>query len=240
MGGRSGFYNATGSDNLLIGYLAGFNNKTGSRNVALGAAANYNNATGSNNTIVGYHAGTLNAGSGNVFFGNKAGWYETGSNKLHIHNEAAAVPLIYCDFDTNVVGINTNKLNDGLTYYALSVNGKVRANKIKVYTGWADYVFEDDYKLRTLSEVEAYIQKHQHLPDVPSAKVVEKEGILAGAMSATLLRKIEELTLYMIKADQANQNLQTQTQKLRRTYQKLQKQVKALERKNELLKKKLH
>ncbi|HAS46418.1 MAG TPA: hypothetical protein DCS93_38410 [Microscillaceae bacterium] len=232
-GGHSGHYNTTGSHNLFMGYMAGFDNQIGSRNVAIGAAANHNNASGNNNTMVGYHAGTLTAGSGNVFFGNKAGWYETGSNKLYIHNEATIVPLIYGDFASNGVGINTNKLSDGLTNYALSVNGKVRANKIKVYTGWADYVFEKDYQLRELSEVEAYIQQHQHLPDVPSAKQVAKEGILAGEMSATLLRKIEELTLYMIKTDQSNQKLLKHTQKLRRTYQKLQKQVKALEQKNE-------
>lgn len=240
LGTRSGFYNTQGSDNTFAGYIAGFDNQTGHRNIAIGAAANVNNASGSNNTMVGNHTGVLNAGSGNVFLGNKAGNSETGSNKLYIQNNNANVPLIYGDFASNGVGINTKQLSQGLTFYALSVNGKVRATKIKVYTGWADYVFEKGYKLRSLPEVEAYIQQHKHLPDVPSAKKVAKEGILAGKMSATLLRKIEELTLYMIASDEASQKLQKRTQKLRKTFQKLQKEVQLLEKQNQLLKNKLN
>ncbi len=61
--------------------------------------------------------------------------------------------------------------------------------------------FSKDYNLRPLSEVEAFIKKNKHLPDVPSAKQVEAEGIKLKEMNATLLKKVEELTLYMIELE---------------------------------------
>jgi hypothetical protein len=81
----------------------------------------------------------------------------------------------------------------------LSVNGHIVAKKLIVQANeWSDYVFEEGYKLRTLAQVEDYIKVNKHLPDVPSAKEVASEGISVGDNQALLLRKIEELTLYMI------------------------------------------
>ncbi|MEM9679547.1 MAG: hypothetical protein AAF901_04420, partial [Bacteroidota bacterium] len=99
----------------------------------------------------------------------------------------------------NNVGIGTSSFVDGSDTYRLSVNGKVRAEAVKVYTGWADYVFENDYKLPTLEEVEAFIKQNGHLKDIPSAKEVEANGIDLGEMNKLLLQKIEELTLYIIE-----------------------------------------
>jgi hypothetical protein len=77
--------------------------------------------------------------------------------------------------------------------------GTVRVKKITVTpTGWADYVFAHDYKLRPLEQVASYIETNKHLPDMPSAKEVEEKGISLGDNQALLLRKIEELTLYVI------------------------------------------
>ncbi|WP_186774265.1 hypothetical protein [Chitinophaga pinensis] len=85
--------------------------------------------------------------------------------------------------------------------YKLAVEGTIGARKIKVtqQVGWADFVFEPDYKLPSLSEVEQFIIAHKHLPDVPSAKEVAKEGVDLGEMNKILLQKIEELTLHMIE-----------------------------------------
>lgn len=81
----------------------------------------------------------------------------------------------------------------------LSVNGNIRAKKLIVtQQNWSDYVFYKGYKLRTLKEVEKYIQQHQHLPEMPSAKEVQAKGISVGDTQALLLKKIEELTLYII------------------------------------------
>jgi len=112
------------------------------------------------------------------------------------------------------VGIGSQKI-DG---YKLSVNGKIRASDdIKVYpeTEWADYVFEEDYTLKTLEEVENYINTNGHLPNVPSAAEVEASGIELGAMDAKLLEKIEELTLYMIELKKQNDKLQQEVEVLK-------------------------
>ena len=82
----------------------------------------------------------------------------------------------------------------------LSVNGNIRTKKLIVtQTGWPDYVFNNDYKLKPLAEVENYIKANKHLPDMPSAKEVEIKGISVGDNQALLLKKIEELTLYIIE-----------------------------------------
>jgi len=81
----------------------------------------------------------------------------------------------------------------------LAVAGKITAQEVEVtMTGWADFVFADDYYLRPLTEVEQFINANRHLPDVPSEAEVLQNGVNVGEMSATLLQKIEELTLYII------------------------------------------
>jgi hypothetical protein len=115
----------------------------------------------------------------------------------------------------------------------LAVNGDIFAKKVKVtLTGWSDYVFHANYRLRPLSEVEQYIHQHHHLPEVVSADEVEKNGLDVGDNQAVLLKKIEELTLYLIEQ---NKNQQTQQQQL----QELSRQVKGLQKENEALKKQL-
>jgi hypothetical protein len=87
----------------------------------------------------------------------------------------------------------------------LSVNGKIRAHEVKVETAnWPDYVFEKGYELKNLDEIEKFIEANKHLPEVPSAKEVEKNGIELGEMNKILLKKIEELTLYLIDVKKEN------------------------------------
>jgi hypothetical protein len=95
------------------------------------------------------------------------------------------------------VGIGTN--NTGTM--KLAVEGTIGARKVVVTqtTPWPDYVFHSNYRLRSLSGVEKYINKNKHLPDVPSAAEIEKSGVDLAATQAVLLRKIEELTLYVIE-----------------------------------------
>ena len=82
----------------------------------------------------------------------------------------------------------------------LSVNGKISAIEIKVNgQGAPDYVFEEGYKIETLKEIEDYIKINKHLPEMPSAKEMERDGIAIGEMNKLLLKKIEELTLHLIK-----------------------------------------
>jgi len=95
------------------------------------------------------------------------------------------------------VGIGTT--NPGV--WKLAVNGKIRAKEIKVETGWADYVFLQDYQLPTLEEVAKHIEEKGHLINIPSAQEVEANGIELGKMNKLLLEKIEELTLYTLEQE---------------------------------------
>ena len=87
----------------------------------------------------------------------------------------------------------------------LDVVGTIRATEVKVEAGWADFVFDKDYKLPTLQEVENHINEHKHLPDIPSEAEVKENGVSLGEMQAKLLQKIEELTLYVIELKKENQ-----------------------------------
>jgi hypothetical protein len=107
------------------------------------------------------------------------------------------------------VGIGTT-LSDNPNNYKLAVNGKIGAKDVRVETNsttWPDYVFESGYTLPTLRQLEIYINENKHLPDVPSAQQIEKEGHELGEMDAILMKKIEELTLYMIDLEKENEEL---------------------------------
>lgn len=87
--------------------------------------------------------------------------------------------------------------------YKLAVAGNVIAESVtvKLQGVWPDYVFEEDYQSASLSDIETYIKTNKHLPEIPSAKEVKENGISLGEMNGKLLKKIEELTLYLIEKD---------------------------------------
>jgi len=382
-GAGSGYSMKTGNFNLFTGYQTGSKNVSGYGNTFLGQYAGSLNVSGHRNVFIGIYAGYKNLGSSNVFIGNEAGKNELSSNKLYIENSSASIPLVYGDFATNKVGINTKTFPANTTFavggdarifgnikaiqgefealnpaqdvsgiadwrdrmvyntafqvgqildtspsgfdlrmiqfldfnnsfmfnmadqsnharfrytaevagksdfnlfdkdqkliwnvyergedkimsmptsnakfrirrdgwylpehtmvvngstmlegdvfstgtigigtttldatYKLLVNGKVRAKEVTVETGWSDYVFFDDYKLPTLSEVEQHIKEKGHLINIPSAEEVEKNGIELGAINAKLLEKIEELTLYTIDQDKKLREQEERLQKL--------------------------
>jgi hypothetical protein len=109
--------------------------------------------------------------------------------------------IMVMDHASGNVGIGTP--NSGT--YKLAVNGTIRAKEVKVETNWSDFVFEDNYKLPTLDKVESFIKENKHLPDVPSAKQVEEEGLSMSQMMAKQMQKIEELTLYLIEMKKENE-----------------------------------
>jgi len=92
----------------------------------------------------------------------------------------------------------------------LSVNGTIRAKEVVIEaTPWPDDVFAPGYALPTVDDVAAHIEAEGHLPGVPSAATVADEGIALGEMQKTLLRKVEELTLYVIELKRENAELRT-------------------------------
>ena len=101
----------------------------------------------------------------------------------------------------------------------LVVNGTIKASEIKVVNTSAlpcsDYVFESGYNLRSLEEVESFVKENKHLPEVPSAAEFKENGYSIGEMDDVLLRKIEELTLYMIELKKQNEQLQKEVRELK-------------------------
>ncbi len=304
--------NATGEGNLFMGYQSGYYTTTGNDNTFVGSQSGHSNTTGSSNTYIGERTGYTSNGSGNLFLGYNAGYNEAGSNRLYIDNSDTDTPLIWGDFQNDILNFNgdveigteavtadlnvkgkviatkdirnqrvklsgtngyirlrhenagggfkaaiapsdpagldelllnfdsafangTRVMGNGLLVdgkmaigngsaefdddYQLSVVGNIIAEELRIrtytITGWPDYVFEDNYKLPTLEELEAHITTQKHLPGIPSAEEVAKEGFAVAEMQAKLLEKIEELSLHLIE---------------------MNKRINALERENQILK----
>ena len=145
--------------------------------------------------------------SSNKYYGGGMFFRVTPDPTLNISHNYIDVMMLT---DKGNVGIGT--LDPGL--FKLAVNGNIRAKEVKVETGWSDFVFEKTYKLPTLEEVENHIKKNGHLKDIPSAKEVEKNGVLLGQMDSKLLQKIEELTLYTIQQEKKIKSLEKQAVKI--------------------------
>ena len=210
IGYGAGRYNTTGAQNLLLGWATGENNTTGANNTFVGSKAGTTNTTGENNTYIGWEAGEQATGSNNVFLGSESGKAETGNHKLYISNSSTTSPLIYGEFDNAKLTVN-GQMSIGTSNfpatvgsattsnYGLYVEGGILTEELRVRTGWADYVFDKEYRLLKLGEVETYIKENGHLPNIPSANEVEESGISVGEITKLQQEKIEELTLYTIQ-----------------------------------------
>lgn len=99
--------------------------------------------------------------------------------------------------------------------YKLAVNGSVIATSmtVKLYNDWPDYVFKKDYQLPSLQEVKKYIDQNLHLPEIPSAQEIAKDGLNLGEMNKLLVKKVEELTLYLIEKDEIQKEQRELTEK---------------------------
>ena len=111
-----------------------------------------------------------------------------------------------------------------LTDYSFAVNGNAIFNKIKIksYSIWPDYVFENTYKLPSLEEIEAFIKKYKHLPDIPSQKEVQEKGIDVETYNAMFLKKLEEMTLYIIQLKKEIDNISRENELLKAKIELLQ------------------
>jgi len=86
---------------------------------------------------------------------------------------------------------------------------------ISTTSDWSDFVFNKDYKLMSLNDLKSFIGKNKHLPDVPSAEQVAKDGVDVAKMDARLLQKVEELTLYLINEKEEVDRLKKEVASLR-------------------------
>lgn len=131
---------------------------------------------------------------------NTQGFFTSGQQRMRINPDGK-------------IGIGTGSPTELLT-----VNGKVHAKEIIVDLSvpGPDYVFEKSYDLMSLDEVRKYIDTHKHLSDVPSAKQMENEGLKLGEMDMVLLKKVEELTLYIIQLNERLDRLEKENKRLKK------------------------
>lgn len=155
-------------------------------------------------------------GSGGYFMTGQV----NGSNLVMDNNEImardnGAATTLHLNADGGTVAIGAKGFaNFGDA--ALAVNGRILSQEVKVELAgsWPDYVFDEDYQLMPLDELEQSIRQNKHLPDVPSAQEVEASGVALGEMQAKLLQKIEELTLYVINLKKENEALKQRVSSL--------------------------
>ncbi len=114
--------------------------------------------------------------------------------------------------DGNVrIGNDNSTVNDT----KLAVEGIIFAREMKVTQGviWPDYVFKKSYKLPSLKETERYIKQNGHLPEIPAASEIEKNGLSIAEMLTLQMKKIEELTLYVIEQQKKIEKLESELYK---------------------------
>ncbi|WP_192350281.1 hypothetical protein [Algoriphagus sp. Y33] len=142
--------------------------------------------------------------SGGMFMSGQDGLIMTGpGNNLRIITNNGSYLERMRILPNGNVGINTKNPT-----YLLSVNGTIGAREVNITTaGWADYVFTPEYQLMPLSELEAFIQRNGHLPDVPTEAEVKENGVNLAEMNVKLLEKVEELTLHTIRQEKLIEEL---------------------------------
>jgi hypothetical protein len=140
-------------------------------------------------------------------------------NDFGIYNAAQSTYRLYINNLGNVGIGNTNP--DA----KLTVTGLIHAQEIKVTIDapGPDYVFESIYKLPSLEEIKTYIIENKHLPEVPSAKEMEKNGVELGEMNMLMLKKIEELTLYSIEMNKTIGELKKENERQNKLIEELTK-----------------
>lgn len=131
---------------------------------------------------------------------NTVGGGMSGSD-LFLQNDAGDV--ILCGSENGAVGIGVLSGASIPAGFLLAVDGKIISEELKVQlsTNWPDYVFDNTYKLRSFDELRKFIADNKHLPNIPSASEVEKNGIEVGDMQKRMMEKIEELTLYILELE---------------------------------------
>lgn len=145
----------------------------------------------------GYKLGTASSGHYTVLGTN------TGSN-LTLYDEGYAV------FRRDYSSFPAISLANKYKYSVFALGGILSEDyAIGPKSSWADYVFDKNYELKPLSQVEAFINEHNRLPDIPSAEQIGREGYDLHEMNVKLLEKVEELTLHVIRLEKEMQSLKT-------------------------------
>ncbi|PKD17251.1 hypothetical protein APR41_18660 [Salegentibacter salinarum] len=120
-----------------------------------------------------------------------------------LSTDSLSTGTMYCDGDNVGIGIGQT------SGYRLAVAGGILSEGVKVssVSNWPDYVFSENYAILSLDDLRAYIRANKHLPGLPSAKTIAREGYSLSEMDKLLLEKVEELTLYVIHQEAELQSL---------------------------------
>ncbi|WP_420147703.1 hypothetical protein [Spirosoma sp.] len=241
VGYEAGKLNTDGSDNVFIGYNAGQRNIRGNQNLIIGPNAGFDGTDGSSNTLLGANAAGMGAGLSNATaIGANA--RVMSSNAMVLGNNVnvgigTSTPQNRLELTAGVEGRSGLRLTNMTASSSaaettaskfLTVNDKGdvtlagRLSTVAMHVQpttkneWADYVFAPSYRLKPLAEVEQYVQEHKHLPGIPSAEEMVKQGTDLTTLLATLVKKNEELTLHLIAQQKRIERLEQQNKQLRK------------------------
>jgi hypothetical protein len=172
----------------------------------------------------GQDAGLANTSNGFVMLGNATGANVIlDNNEIIARNNSAGADLfiqndggnvILCGSEQGAVGIGVNSGASIPAGYLLAIDGKVMSEEVNVQLSgnWPDYVFEKNYHLPAFDSLRQFVNTHKHLPNIPTAADVEKNGIALGDMQKKMMEKIEELTLYVLKLEEEISKLKNSRQ----------------------------
>ncbi|WP_461040110.1 hypothetical protein [Spirosoma harenae] len=238
VGYEAGKLNTDGSDNVFIGYNAGKGSQRGNRNLIIGPNAGFEAVDGQDNTLLGSNAIGVGVGLSNATAVGANARVLT-SNAMVLGNNVnvgigTSAPQNRLELTAGVDGRSGLRLtnmtansqtNDATANKFLTVDDKGdvtlsgRLSTVAMHVQpksanqWADYVFAPSYKLKPLAEVEQFIQQNKHLPDLPSADQMVKEGVELTKLLATLVKQNEELTLRLIEQQKRIEQLERQASK---------------------------
>lgn len=165
-------------------------------------------ATG--NTKYANNVGNYGGGAGAIMFygnGGSMGFYISPASTGQDQDVNWGNPVLWLQRNGNVA------IGKGNPSEKLEVTGTIRATEVKVEAQWWDEVFEEEYELLPLTELEAFIKNNKHLPEIPTEAEVEANGVALGNTTSLLLKKIEELTLHLIEKEKQIDRL-TENQEL--------------------------
>ena len=152
---------------------------------------------------------------GSLFFRGGADDLGGNLNDLMVLSSDGKLAVGTTQFPTSIGGTD-------ISAYSLFAAGGVLTEEVRVRTGWADYVFDPEYELRSLTEVDAYIRRYGRLPGMPSAEEVERQGLELGDIAVRQQEKIEELFLHLIDMQKQLEALQAENAELKARLQALE------------------
>ncbi len=216
----SGAATVKGKSSLAATSISGTFSATGSSNSFQNGLTIYS-TTSSMRQGVNFGPGTNNCAKMTVYGGKEYGAFEAIATGYTLYGPQGRT-FMQLDYNGATLDAALDVWGKITCHNEIEVAEVLKANQIKAQdinvelNNAADYVFEENYNLRPLSEVESYVKENKHLPGVPSAAEISEKGMSVSQMSNLLLEKVEELTLHMIELEKENKALKAEMQMLKK------------------------